>query len=431
MRKVLIVSPHFPPVDAVDMHRVRMNVAHYPEYGWQPTVLTVRPEDSGRNVDERLCATLPEGLEIHRVGAISEKVTRPFGLSAIGLRAHRSLARAGDALLRNGEFDLVLFSTTAFPVMTLGSRWHKKYGVPFVLDFQDPWYTSPTTTPHAGNWKYRLMRTWHKLMERRVVPTAAGLIAVSRSYIDALQSIYQFRVSSPSATIPFGFSVLDFEKAKSVNGPDIVKARPDGIVCIAAGRINSSMTESLAALFRLISRIRKYDKENELLNRLSIIFYGTGYQAGGNPSVALPLASAHSLHDMVSEHPDRIPLLDAYRALMQADVLLILGSDDLSYQPSKLFPYLYLEKPVICVVPGKGVIAEKVRGLGGVIFVDSEQPLNEESSRNFKAQLDALLEDANTIDYSERKRVVQCFESRELAGKECALFDAAISNIND
>jgi hypothetical protein len=43
-RRVLVVSPHFPPTDGVDMHRVRTTIAHYPACGWTPVVLSVRPQ---------------------------------------------------------------------------------------------------------------------------------------------------------------------------------------------------------------------------------------------------------------------------------------------------------------------------------------------------------------------------------------------------
>ena len=36
MRRVLIVSPSFPPISAADLHRVRMSLPYYREFGWEP-----------------------------------------------------------------------------------------------------------------------------------------------------------------------------------------------------------------------------------------------------------------------------------------------------------------------------------------------------------------------------------------------------------
>ncbi len=41
MRRVLIVSPHFPPTNAPDHQRVRMSLPYFQENGWEPVVLAV------------------------------------------------------------------------------------------------------------------------------------------------------------------------------------------------------------------------------------------------------------------------------------------------------------------------------------------------------------------------------------------------------
>jgi len=41
MKRVLIVSPNFPPINAPDMQRVRMSLPFYRDNGWEPVVLAV------------------------------------------------------------------------------------------------------------------------------------------------------------------------------------------------------------------------------------------------------------------------------------------------------------------------------------------------------------------------------------------------------
>ena len=43
--RVLIVSPHFPPVNAPDHQRVRMSLPYLGEFGWEGHVLAVVPLD--------------------------------------------------------------------------------------------------------------------------------------------------------------------------------------------------------------------------------------------------------------------------------------------------------------------------------------------------------------------------------------------------
>ena len=40
-RRVLMVSPHFPPDSSAATHRVRLLAPHLAGYGWEPTVVTV------------------------------------------------------------------------------------------------------------------------------------------------------------------------------------------------------------------------------------------------------------------------------------------------------------------------------------------------------------------------------------------------------
>jgi len=99
MKRVLIVAPHFPPVDAADMHRVRLSAPHFASFGWQPFVLTVAPEHLEMPVEPRLLETLPAGLPITRAGALPARWTRPFGIGTIGLRALAHLYRAGARII--------------------------------------------------------------------------------------------------------------------------------------------------------------------------------------------------------------------------------------------------------------------------------------------------------------------------------------------
>ena len=43
-RRVLMVSPHFPPDSSAATHRVRLLAPAVAAMGWEPTVLTLTPE---------------------------------------------------------------------------------------------------------------------------------------------------------------------------------------------------------------------------------------------------------------------------------------------------------------------------------------------------------------------------------------------------
>ena len=110
-RKVLVVSPHFPPVNAPDHQRIRIALPYFKSLGWDATVLTVAPNESAHPQDAYLSQLLPDDVEIVTVPAIPAKLTRKIGLGNLGLRCWPYVHEAGQELLREREYDLVFFST--------------------------------------------------------------------------------------------------------------------------------------------------------------------------------------------------------------------------------------------------------------------------------------------------------------------------------
>ena len=94
MRRVLMISPHFPPDSSAGTHRVRLLAPHLETYGWRPTVLTVDPRDYESRLDAGLATLVPPGLEVIRTRAVSPSAARRVGLGDLGLRALPGLARA-------------------------------------------------------------------------------------------------------------------------------------------------------------------------------------------------------------------------------------------------------------------------------------------------------------------------------------------------
>jgi glycosyltransferase involved in cell wall biosynthesis len=428
LRNLLIVSPHFPPTDAVDMHRVRMNARHYESHGWRPHVLAVDPAQVVRQLDVRLSRTVPNDIEIFRTSALSSAALKPLGVSDISLRAMASMARRGDDIIARKKIDLVFISTTAFMSMRLGARWLRRFGTPFVLDFQDPWFTAPPSSiPHRRQGlKHRLMRRMHALVEARSVPHASGLIAVSDAYLEALRRVYPTLADVPSETIPFGYSAADFDVANKLGEPwrPFAVSQQKAPLAIYAGRIDEDMLPAIDTLFQFMHAVPA--DAPGALSQLTAGFLGTGYLREGNPRKLEPRAEAAGLQARIAEKPDRVAMLDAVSTLLAADLLILLGSADLAYQPSKLFQLMATKKPILCIAPSAGRLAAQVRDLKSVVLIESDTPLNTETVAATTSQLSALLK-AHKDDavFRERDPICAASDAAFLAARECALFDRA------
>jgi hypothetical protein len=422
MRRLLIVSPHYPPTDVVDMHRVRASSRYYAENGWAPTVLAVSPQTSGRLVDERLTEAAPADVAVVRTGAFPERLSRPLGFSAIGFRAYAQLRAAGDRVIRELKPDLAFFSTTAFPVMALGASWRRRFGLPFVLDMQDPWHTAPPSAApfRRRDAKARMMFAIHRRLEARAMGSVSGLIAVSDRYVPALEAVYPRLIDAPRDTIPFGFEPSDFTVARRTGHPvDFGFDRSVTQLCAYAGRVGDDMTTALKALFAALSA------DDAILDSLRLGFLGTGYQLSNNPQRVTPLAHEFGLQEVVRERPDRVSLLDSLSTLAEADVILLLGSDDQAYQPSKLYQYLATDRPILCVAASDAPFVRQIEGLDSVFVLASDRPADAQSPA-LSAWLAKVAGRAVQAEPA-RQALAEAYSAGAMAARECAVFDAALA----
>ncbi len=355
-KRVLIVSPHFPPVNAPDLQRVRMSLPHYAALGWEAVVLTVHPDDVAAPKETALMDTLPAGLRIVTCRAWSLETARKFGLGTLGLRAWLALFRAGDRLLRSEHFDLVFFSTAQMIVQTAGPLWLRRHGVPYVIDLQDPWrtdyYKRPGAPPPPGGWKYALSRILARL-EGPTFRRASGFMSVSPGYIAALEERYPWFRTKPRRVIPFGVSMTDVETAHRLPPGAHALCRHPGEVHIGYTGVGGAiMGPAVRVLFSAVRALQQ--AEPAAAARLRFHFFGTSYAPDGRsmPSV-LPVAESYGVAHLVTERSGRIGHLESLAVLLHCDALLILGTDDPAYTPSKVLPYYALALPILAIAyPG-------------------------------------------------------------------------------
>ena len=117
-----------------------MALAYFAEFGWEPLILKINPDEQEGIKDPELCRTVPDEVKTWQAGCLPLWLTKWTGLRNIGLRSFFHLAKKGNRIIQQEKPQAVFFSTTMFSVMTLGRYWQRRHGIPYVLDFQDPWF---------------------------------------------------------------------------------------------------------------------------------------------------------------------------------------------------------------------------------------------------------------------------------------------------
>ena len=134
MKRILIISPHYPPSNLAAVHRSRLFAQHLPAFGWEPVILTVDEKFYEETLDWNLHGLLPVGQHIEKVPAF--KVTRPRLIGDIGLRAFFQLRKRALDLVKSEKIDFVFIPIPAFYVSLIGPYLHRKTGIKYGIDYK-------------------------------------------------------------------------------------------------------------------------------------------------------------------------------------------------------------------------------------------------------------------------------------------------------
>ena len=317
-------------------------------------VLTIDPGGYEGTLDEELASRVPAGLEVVRCNPWPVSVTRRLGLGDLGLRSLSSLWRASRAMVTHARPHAVCITTYPTYPAVIGPWLKQRFGIPFVLDLQDPWVGAWGATVGGGpegsvDAKSRMSRVLATRLERYVVPRADGLTSVSSSLLDELAARYPDLRSRPRLTLPIGSDPGDMAWARA--HPRSLPWMPaaDGRLHVCyAGTALPLGHEVLRTVFAATARVRA--AHPALADRIRLHFVGTSNEArpGALPRVR-HLAALEGVGDLVSEHAPRVPYFDALRLLDTAGVVLLAGTSEARYTASKLHAALASGRPVLAV----------------------------------------------------------------------------------
>jgi hypothetical protein len=396
-----LVSPHFPPDTSAGAHRVRLLAPRLPAHGWEPTVVTVDPRDYEGRLDPGLASLVPAELRVVRCRAWPARWTRRIGVGDLGLRAFAGLRRACADLLRRERFDALFITIYPTYPALLGPILKRRFGVPFVLDYQDPWVGAWGETVGAGpngrpDIKSRLTRALARRLEPRVVRAVDAITTVSGPTCDALRRRYPELGTIACGVIPVGGEPADFDRLRREVRPNPYFDAADGAIHLCyVGTLLPLGFEVLRALLCAVRQLRQ--RRPALYDRLRLHFFGTSNQT--RPDAAprvLPVARELGVADRVSEIAPRIDYLDALMVQVQATAILMLGSSEAHYTASKLYPALLAGRPILAIHHGESSVVEILRRAASppmarlVTYTDTERA--ESRVEAIYGELSALIE---------------------------------------
>lgn len=425
MKKVLIVTPNYPPVSLPDLHRVRIALPFFSKFGWQPLILKIDPDEQIGIKDWELCQTIPDGVQTWQSGYIPKKWVKWFGVNSIGLRSIFHLARLGDRIIEREQPEVIFFSTTMFSLMVLGRYWQWRHQIPYVLDFQDPWLSDYHRDRNSSDrsWKQRLTQLAARVFEPGTVKAASQIISVSAGYVTTFCNRYPSLQRDRLTTLPFGAAETDFAYLKQSPQSQSLFDPHDGKQhWVYVGRGGSDLSFALRSLFTAIQQQRQHNPQ--LFDQLQLHFIGTSYAPDKLARKTIePLAAEFGLEDLVAEHTQRVPYFTALQCLVDAEVLIVPGSDDPGYSASKIYPYILAKKPLLAIFHEQSGVVDVLRSTnaGKVVTFKTEDNLDTVALAIQERFLDLTF--IPNTDWS----AFDCYTARYMCQRLCAVFDRCLS----
>ncbi|MEM1095244.1 MAG: glycosyltransferase [Bacteroidota bacterium] len=399
MPRVLYISYYFPPSGGPGVQRTLKLARYLPEFGWTPSILTVRPEQAAYpDLDPSLEAEVPPELLVERTLAWDpyalyaklqgKQKAETVGVGFVGessmdwkqrlarwLRANLFLPDArvgwvrhavahGRRMLNTGRYDALITTGPPHSTHLIGQRLAREYDLPWVADFRDPW----TQIDYVAELPMtQLARALDRRMERRVLEQASAVVTVS----PAMRRQFEAQVPGAYHVILNGFDPADFDVASR-------PPQPEGTFVLRyLGNMNAARNPDVLwqALARLNAPTAWPDFRVELIGHI-------------DPAVRAAVAAA-GLESLVQVRP--YVQHDAAVMLMQSATALLLVINRVSgaegIMTGKLFEYLASGRPVVGVGPPTGDAAQALHDTlaGRMIGYEHVDDCARELTRLYKA----------------------------------------------
>jgi len=172
----------------------------------------------------------------------------------------------------------------------------------------------------------------------------------------------KLRQQAVTASMPYGGSDRDFEAlGRNPRKTFIFNADDGKLHLIYAGALLPKATEILDRLLAALALLR--DRNPQLAERFQVHFVGTGiFEADSARGHGVqPYIKRYRLESMVTELPSRIKYLDVLNHLQQSSAILVVGSTEIHYSPSKIFQAAMARRPVFALLHEQSTAVQVLR----------------------------------------------------------------------
>lgn len=342
MKKVLFLAYYFPPAGGGGVQRSSKFVKYLPDFGLEPIVITANevqsePKDLSLLNDVRKIKIIRTDKDniIPKLLLNNKYVYEFFNMVVcpdIQLGWLPYLRKKVDNVIKTENISLVYTSCSPFSLNFEGIRIKKKYGIPWVTDFRDPWTLNANYKPISP-----IHRWFSWFLEKKSMKICDFYIA--NTEMNLKRSCEAFPVLKNKSTfIPNGFDPDDFEEKTDTFNLDREES-PWQITYIGA----CYHSYNPEYLFKAIRDFKDIYGDREI-----IINY-----AGAHFKCFSGIAEKFGLKAYLVDH-GYLSHLETIKLIENSDLLLLYLPKDSKasgWVPGKLYEYIASNKPIFGIVP--------------------------------------------------------------------------------
>ena len=368
-RTVLVIAYYFPPMGLSGVQRTLKFVKYLPQFGWQPTVLTVTPtgyfaqdptlleELNGKNIEIIRSGSLDVNRFFKKKSTVkmpSERWEKALRFTSdlffipdnkIGWR--RKAVHAASELLSKSRFDILFATAPPFTDFLIGMDLAEKFKIPLILDYRDPWLEFPVKyypTPYH-RWK-------NYILEKQALQRSTKVIVTNRRVKELILKQYEFLRYDDVEIISQGYDPEDFAPAAGVQ-----HAGSGKFTITHTGVFNGDRSPKY--FFEALKKI--FTDSPELKDKIEARIVGNFQDGYVKMIQTMGLESNIVLTGYLSH-------ADSVKELLNADCLWLMLMND-RQSPGKLYEYIAARKPILACVPD-GFIKQTVLEAGAGIITN-------------------------------------------------------------
>ena len=401
-RSVLIMTYHFAPQGASGSFRLLGFVRHLSKFGWR-AIVVAPPGLPWEPTDEELLAQVPAEAAIYHVpypkGLLWKPLRKFAPLEVWWPFAWASIRRA----IREQTPEAVLTSGPPHVVHTLGCWVRKRYDLPWIADFRDPWIAANWLLPPNLVPRKRDVRA-----EAAVMREADAIVANTPRARDALaRACPQHAAKMVSITNGYDPECFESSPAPPLSGETVTITHTGTIY---ANRDPRPLLEAVRDLgpdtLPGHRTLRIHLMGDVMDNKQSLEDQISQWGLGGRVLIS-----------------GQVPYLQAMREMVRADILLLLDSPGRRFGvPAKLYEYIGAGRPILALAEVDSDVEWVLRESGVPYRIASPQ-----EPAAIRSALLELLHDLAMVEVNRAGKLITARFTREhLAGELAGLLDSCL-----